>query len=310
MKILGISGGQRDGSNDSMCKEALMAAKEQGAEVEFIRLHDLNLKYCTGCVACSVSLVSGKGNRCSIKDDDFNWLLDKMLDADGIIIVTPIFEKGASGIFHTVMDRFGPRTDRGMNMIAAKIAEEQGVPYNQPRILQDKVISYIGIGGSDWATRIQCDHAIHALSPGWKIIDNEVFPWSKTIILEDEKVARVHEIGKNLADAAKDIENAKYQGKPGICPHCHNNNFFMAPGTTNAVCCQCGIEGQFEVKDGAIHFTFDDKWYELAHDTLSGKFKHGDDIRENETGNFAKKKTDEYKARVAKYKDFITATKP
>ena len=30
MKILGISGGTKNGANDCMCKEALLAAKEQG----------------------------------------------------------------------------------------------------------------------------------------------------------------------------------------------------------------------------------------------------------------------------------------
>lgn len=34
MKILGISGGTKNGANDCMCKEALLAAKEQGAENE------------------------------------------------------------------------------------------------------------------------------------------------------------------------------------------------------------------------------------------------------------------------------------
>ena len=90
MKILGISGGRKDGNNDAMCKEALMAAKEMGAEVEFIRLIDLDIKHCTGCTACVSSLMSGKGNMCVLKDD-FDWLLDKMLDADGIIFANPIF---------------------------------------------------------------------------------------------------------------------------------------------------------------------------------------------------------------------------
>ena len=45
MKILGISAGTRNGNNDSMCKEALMGAKEMGAEIEFIRLLDLDIKY-------------------------------------------------------------------------------------------------------------------------------------------------------------------------------------------------------------------------------------------------------------------------
>ena len=121
MKVLGISAGTINGSNDAMCKEALMAAKEAGAEVEFINLHKLNIKHCTGCKACVIGLFSGRGNACVIKDD-FQWLVDKMYDADGIIWAVPIFESCAPGIFHTVMDRFGPRLDRGNVMIAMKIA--------------------------------------------------------------------------------------------------------------------------------------------------------------------------------------------
>lgn len=44
MKILGISGGNKNGANDCMCKEALLTAKEQGAEIEFVRLMDLDIK--------------------------------------------------------------------------------------------------------------------------------------------------------------------------------------------------------------------------------------------------------------------------
>lgn len=84
MKILGISAGTKNGNNDAMCKEALMEAKKLGAEVEFIRLLDLDLEHCTGCIACVKTLMSGRGNICSLKDD-FEWLKGKMLDADGII---------------------------------------------------------------------------------------------------------------------------------------------------------------------------------------------------------------------------------
>ena len=81
MKILGISGGMRNGSNDGMCIEALMGAKEMGAEVEFIQLQNLHIEHCTGCTACVQSVLGGRGGKCVLKDD-FDWLLDKMLDAD------------------------------------------------------------------------------------------------------------------------------------------------------------------------------------------------------------------------------------
>lgn len=52
---------------------------------------------------------------------------------------------------------------------------------------------------------------MQALTPMWKVIDNEVFPWSTHIIVDDKRVERVQEIGRNLANAAKDIENAQYK---------------------------------------------------------------------------------------------------
>ena len=140
MKILGISGGTKNGNNDAMCKEALMGAKEVGAEVEFIQLYDLDIKHCTGCTACSITALSGKGGICTIKDD-YDWLRDKMLDADGIIFSMPIFEKGASGLFHTLMDRGGPRSDRGINMIATELAEKNGGKAPDSRLLKDTTLS-------------------------------------------------------------------------------------------------------------------------------------------------------------------------
>lgn len=309
MKILGISLGSPNGSNDCMCKEALMGAKEVGAEVEFIHALDLDIKHCTGCCACSIGLVTGKGNRC-ILNDDFNWLLDKIYDADGIFWSIPIFEKGASGLFHTITDRFGPRMDRGMNVIATKIGEETGAPKPDPRFLQDKVTSYIGIGGSDWATRVQCDAGMQALTPMWKVIDNAVYPWSKTIIMDDKKVAEIRQYGRNLAEAAKDMAAAKYQGEPGVCPHCHSRNFFLDTDATKAVCCLCGAEGEIKVENGKLSFHYPEIWETLAHDTLTGKFKHADDIRENEGRNMEIKKTDAFKARVQTYKEFISPTVP
>jgi multimeric flavodoxin WrbA len=319
MKVLGLSCGTLNGSNDAMCKEALMAAQQAGAEVEFINLHQLDIKHCTGCKACVMGLFSGRGNACVIKDD-FQWLVDKMYDADGIIWAVPIFEKCAPGIFHTVMDRFGPRLDRGNCMIAQKISENGGKPID-PKYLKEKVVSFMGIGGSDWATRIQCDFNTMALTPKWTVIDNECFQWSLDIIMNDEAISRAHQIGTNLAQAAEKIadgsfvpapgiHNEDYKGAPGVCPYCHSNNFFLKEDGT-AICCLCGTEGVMKNVDGKYVFEFDaDTWLPHAHDSISGKFIHGDDIQRNEGKARAAMSTDEAKARKAKYKDFIQSSKP
>ncbi|MGL5259672.1 MAG: flavodoxin family protein [Lachnospiraceae bacterium] len=305
MKIVGVSLGTKNGSNDAMCKEALIAAQELGAEVSFIHLHDWDIKYCTGCVACSRGLVTGKGNIC-IRKDEFDAFRDILLDADGVLIVDPIFEKGASALFHSLMDRFGPRMDRGMNIVGTKIAESnpEAKPID-PRLLKDKVISFIGIGGSDWATAIEYDHTMLAISPAWKIIDNEKFAWSKNIIMEEEKVERVREIGRNLAEAAKDYEKAEWKGDTGICPHCHSKNFYFGEGDSNAATCMtCGIEGHIEVVDKKVKFVFPNEQYGHAHDTLPGKFIHANDIKENEGKAIANRSSEKYKASAARIKSF------
>ena len=83
MKILGISGGMPNGSNDSMCKEALMGAKEVGADIEFINLNPLNIQHCTGCKACA------KEEHCAYPDLD---ALDKSLRAcDLLVVASPVY---------------------------------------------------------------------------------------------------------------------------------------------------------------------------------------------------------------------------
>lgn len=310
MKVLGISFGTKNGTNDSLCVEALMGAKAAGAEIEFIQMSTLNIQHCTGCVTCSRLLTSGKGNAC-ILHDDFDWLLGKMLDADGIVISDPVFEEGASGLFHTVMDRFGPRLDRGNNLINDEIAAHTNGKKTDPRILQDKVISYMGVGGSEWGTRVQVEHAMHALIPMWQVIDNKWFAWAKGILMDDDRLAEVRTVGTHIAEAAGDIANASYQGDAGICPHCHSDLFYLDPVTGQATCSQCGIVGTLTLTAGKPEFTFPEDQLEKAHDTLSGKFIHGNDIKDKIEGEFLKiMKTPEFKARKKTYRQFIKASRP
>ena len=340
-KVLGISFGTKNGNNDCVCKEVLKGAEETGCEVEFIRAQDLDIKHCTGCIACVKSHMSGRGNRC-IHKDDFDWLAWKMFTADGIIMVDPIFETGASGLFHTIMDRFGPRMDTGNNFIGMQIAkgaiEHGGKGTIPPECVFHTGIpvSYIAIGGSDWGTHAQSDHAIQSMTPAWKVIDNEWVAWSKTALMKDEVIARAHQIGINLGEAAKDPEHAEYKGKKGVCPHCDCNDFYIYPGENRAVCAVCGLQGRLSVDEDGVHITYaehdlcdengnvifdkdgapafpglyDEKGRERAHDSIEGKQIHGEDIGRNEGILAEMQKTPEYKARVEGYKEYLTPVMP
>ena len=320
MKILGLSCGTKNGNNDTMCRVALEAAREAGAEIEFIHVFDWDINYCSGCVACSKGLVMGKGMICTQRDD-FAALYQKMVDADGVLVVDPIYESGGSGLFHVLTDRMGPGHDTGMLLMLDGKLKEQGKEGLNPRIFQQKAISFVGIGGSDWAVRVETDHAMLAMSPGWKVVDNDFFSWSKDVIMQDDKIERTREMARNLVEAANDIkekhmmimdpENDKtsyWKGKKGACPHCQGNAFYIYPGTTTAVCELCGLEGKLVEKDGAMVFEFDPATEHHAHDILSGKALHGQDIFENEGRLMNLFQDPEFKARKEHYTSVIEPT--
>ncbi|MFV0440328.1 MAG: flavodoxin family protein [Lachnospirales bacterium] len=309
MKILGISCGTKNGNNDAMCREALMGAKEKGAEIDFINLFDLDLKPCTGCIACVGNLMQGKDGGCVIRDD-YYWLRDRLLDADGIVFAIPIFEKGVPAIFKILQDRFaGPSQDRGMVRISKMISGKTGNAGPDPRIDRDKFVSFISIGGSDWTTRISSDVKTFCMSPMWTIIDEHAFQWSKSIAVDDEKVDTCHNVGVNLVNAVNNPEEAKYLGDKGVCSHCHSRNFYIDKDQ-KAICTVCGIIGDLKVTDDKYSFDFPEEQLEHAHDTISGKMIHANDIKENEGKLREDKQTDKYKERMAKYKEFIQGSKP
>ncbi len=320
MKILGVSLGTKNGNNDTMCRVALEEAQNLGADIEFIHLMAWDIQYCSGCVACSRGLVMGKGMICSRKDD-FKAFYEKVVEADGVLIVDPIYESGGTGLYHSITDRMGPGHDTGMMQILDQKLVEQGKDPLNPRYFRQKALSFVGIGGSDWAVRVETDHAMFSMSPGWKVVNNEFFSWGKDIIMQDDKVARMKEIAKNLVEAAQIIidqdmqiegseKTSLWKGAEGACPHCQGNNFYIYPGTTHCVCELCGLEGTLEIVDGAFKFVFDPESEPHAHDIVSGKKMHGDDIFENEGRLIDLFKDPEFKERKAHYTAVCEPTPP
>jgi multimeric flavodoxin WrbA len=99
VKVLGIVCSPRKGGNtEILVGEALAGAKESGAEVELLRVHDMNIAACDGCLTCHQS------GECRIKDD-MQKVYEKMLAADGIILGSPVYFWSVSGQAKTLMDR-------------------------------------------------------------------------------------------------------------------------------------------------------------------------------------------------------------
>ncbi|MBR3006415.1 MAG: flavodoxin family protein [Erysipelotrichaceae bacterium] len=63
---------------------------------------ELGNKPVRGCLGCDNCVQS---HRCVFKDDNCNDLIEKMLEADGIIIGSPVYFAGANGALCALLDR-------------------------------------------------------------------------------------------------------------------------------------------------------------------------------------------------------------
>ena len=99
MKVLGIMGSPRlKGNTDLLLDEALKGAKSQQAEVEKIVVDKLNITPCREYYGCL------KDGNCVIKDD-MGDVYHKLLEADGIIVASPMFFYGVSAQLKALIDR-------------------------------------------------------------------------------------------------------------------------------------------------------------------------------------------------------------
>lgn len=85
LKVVGICASPRaEGNSELLLREALAGAQSAGGEIEYIPLRDKTIALCTECNSCY------KTGRC-IVNDDYQSISAKMLEADRLIIATPIF---------------------------------------------------------------------------------------------------------------------------------------------------------------------------------------------------------------------------
>ena len=100
--VLVISTSLRARSNSDILAERLIAgAKDAGHQVEQISLKGKNIGFCKGCLACQ------KTQKC-VQKDDAVAIAEKVMHADTLVFVTPIYYYEMSGQMKTLLDRMNP----------------------------------------------------------------------------------------------------------------------------------------------------------------------------------------------------------
>lgn len=104
VKMLGVVGSPRFGGNtETLVKEALAGATETSeVDAETIHLGSYKIEPCRACEVCPPK------NKLCIIDDDMQKLYDKLIEADALVIGSPVYFGDVSGQLKVFIDRTRP----------------------------------------------------------------------------------------------------------------------------------------------------------------------------------------------------------
>jgi len=100
-KVLALNGSMRkNGNTTALLQHFLEGAKKYSDSVEEIIAKDINLEYCRGCLRCNLT------GRCSINNDDWTEISQKILGADVMVFASPVYFHHITAALKKLIDRF------------------------------------------------------------------------------------------------------------------------------------------------------------------------------------------------------------
>jgi multimeric flavodoxin WrbA len=104
MKVIAFNGSARkDGNTAVLINQVFSELEKQDIETEMIQFSSQKIRGCIACYKC----FENKDQRCSVKDDVVNDCIEKMLQADGIILASPTYFADVSSELKALIDRAG-----------------------------------------------------------------------------------------------------------------------------------------------------------------------------------------------------------
>jgi multimeric flavodoxin WrbA len=104
MKVIAFNGSARkDGNTAALINLVLGELQKAGLETEFFQLAGKKIHGCVACFKC----FENKDQRCAVTNDVLNECIEKMLDADGIILGSPTYFANVSTETKALIDRAG-----------------------------------------------------------------------------------------------------------------------------------------------------------------------------------------------------------
>lgn len=117
MKVVAVSGSARAGGNTALLLQAaLEPLRAAGHDCELIEVAGKRLEGCTACMACKRE----RDRRCHGRDDIGNIIIEKLDEADAIILGSPVYFADITSEMKALIDRAGYVARANGNMFARK----------------------------------------------------------------------------------------------------------------------------------------------------------------------------------------------
>jgi multimeric flavodoxin WrbA len=118
MKVVAFNGSPRkEGNTYQSLQVVTEELQKEGIETEVIQLGGKSIHGCTACYKC----FKNKDKECTIKDDEVNEYIKKMIEADGIIIGSPVYFSNVTSEVKALIDRTGLVARANDNLLKRKV---------------------------------------------------------------------------------------------------------------------------------------------------------------------------------------------
>jgi multimeric flavodoxin WrbA len=117
MKVVAFNGSPRkEGNTSLLIGHIFTELNREGIETESVQVGGETIRGCIACYKCFAS----KDRRCAMDDDIANACVEKMIEADGIIIGSPTYFAALTPETKALIDRCGMVTRANGNLLKHK----------------------------------------------------------------------------------------------------------------------------------------------------------------------------------------------
>jgi multimeric flavodoxin WrbA len=182
MKVLAFNGSPRkEGNTYHAINIVLDELRKEGIRTEYVQLGGADIRGCRACYKC----FELKNRRC-IQQDDLNGFVEKMIDADGIIIGSPTYFANVSTEVKALIDRAGLVARANDSLFKRKVGSA--------------VVAFRRAGGTDVYSSINYFFGInHMIIPGSSYWSIGMGRNPGEVLQDEEGVATFRNLGQNMA---------------------------------------------------------------------------------------------------------------